>query len=80
MAHCWSPRAPWPPSRCSSSPLLRISNCQLALPVLKRTILGFPEARFDVIEREIAHLVFEAVEIHRVGGGCDMQVENEVSR
>jgi hypothetical protein len=32
-----------------------------------RTILCFPEPGLEVVEREIAHLIFEAVQIH--GGG-----------
>jgi hypothetical protein len=35
--------------------------------VSKHTILGLAESRLEVVEREIAHLVLEAVEIH--GGG-----------
>jgi len=33
------------------------------------TILDLPHAGFEVVERQIAHFVFQAVEIH--GGGCD---------
>ena len=32
-----------------------------------RTILGFAETSLEVVEREIAHLVFQAAQIH----GCD---------
>jgi hypothetical protein len=35
--------------------------------VSKHTILGLAKPRLEVVEREIAHLVLEAVEIH--GGG-----------
>jgi hypothetical protein len=35
------------------------------------TILGLAEAGFEVVEREIAHLVFQAVEIH--GGRLDVR-------
>jgi hypothetical protein len=35
-----------------------------------RTILGFPESRLEIVEREIAHLVLEAVEIHVCGRIC----------
>lgn len=37
-------------------------------PFQMRTILGFAEPSLEVVEREIAHLVFEAAEVHR--GGC----------
>lgn len=32
-----------------------------------RTILGLAESRFQVVQREVAHLIFQAVEIHGCG-------------
>lgn len=32
-----------------------------------RTILGFAEPGFQIVEREVAHLIFQAVEIHGCG-------------
>ncbi|KAH8626956.1 ENTH-like protein [Alternaria alternata] len=67
MAHCLLPRGPWPPSLCSSSPL----RSALALaswlhPSPQHTILGLAESRLEVVEREVAHLILQAIEIH----GC----------
>jgi hypothetical protein len=44
---------------------------QLAQSVSGCTILGLAKAGLEVVEREIAHLVFQAVEIH--GGRLDVQ-------
>lgn len=41
-----------------------VSTGQLASPNPRRTILGFAKSCLEVVEREIAHLVFQAVEIH----------------
>jgi hypothetical protein len=36
------------------------------------TILDLPHAGFEVVEREVAHFIFQAIEIH--GGGCGARV------
>jgi hypothetical protein len=52
--------------RCSASAIASWPS------VSKHTILGLAESRLEVIEREVAHLVLEGVEIH--GGGCACRV------
>jgi hypothetical protein len=52
--------------RCSASAIASWPSC------LKHTILGFAESRFKVVEREVAHLVLEAVEIHDGRSVCSM--------
>jgi len=70
MVRCLWPRAPLPPSQCSSSQLSeRISIYLHRVQPHQgyRTILNLPHSGLDVVEREVGHLVFETAKIH----GCN---------
>jgi hypothetical protein len=67
MAHCLLPREPWPPSPCSSSRLFNVlALASWPSPCPRRTILGFAKTSLEIVERKIAHLVLETVQIHGV--------------
>jgi hypothetical protein len=59
------PRGPWPPSLCNSSPLWSaLALASWLHPSPQPTILGLAESCLEVVEREIAHLVLQAIQIH----------------
>lgn len=38
--------------------------CIVLLRLVRRTILDFPDASFQIVKRQVADLVLQAVEIH----------------